>query len=92
MKFMTTWSAQPGTLSEAVGRFLAGQGLPAEGVTLLGRWHNVGCNGGYTLYESNNPAAVYESAAVWADLLDINTELVIEDDAAGPILAKVFKK
>ena len=92
MKFMTTWSAQPGTLSEAIGRFLAGQGQPAAGVTLLGRWHNVGCTGGYSLYESNNPAAIYETAAVWADLLDINTELVIEDEAAAPILAKIFKK
>jgi hypothetical protein len=92
MKFISTWAAQPGTLKEAVGRFLAGQAQPPAGVTLLGRWHNVDCSGGYSLFETSNPVALYEAAAVWADILDINNELVIEDAEAGPILAKVFGK
>jgi hypothetical protein len=92
MKFMSTWSAQPGALKEAVSRFLVTQGKPPAGVTQLGRWHSADLGSGFTLYESDNPAAVYESAAVWSDLLDINTSLVIEDAEAGPILAKVFKQ
>jgi hypothetical protein len=92
MKFMATWSAKPGALREAVGLFLAGKGTPPAGVTLLGRWHSVDCSMGFTLYESDNPAAVYESAAVWAELLDVDTVTVIEDAEAGPVLAKVFAK
>ena len=92
MKYMTTWSAQPGTLPEAVSRFLASGGAPAQGVTLLGRWHSLDCSHGFSLYESNNPVAVYESAAVWAELLDLETVPVIEDAEAGPVLAKVFAK
>ena len=92
MKFMTTWSAKPETLREAVGRFLAGQGMPAAGVTLLGRCHSADLSGGFSLSESDNPSAVYETAAVWADLLDLKTTLVVEDADAGPVLAKVFSK
>lgn len=49
-------------------------------------------SGVIALYETSNPGAFYESAAVWADVLEIHTLPVIEDADAGPILAKVFKK
>jgi len=92
MKFMSTWTVLPGTLRETVDRFLGGQGQPPEGVTLLGRWHKADCSGGFVLFETSNPGAFYESAAVWSDVLEIHTVPVIEDAVAGPILAKVFKK
>jgi hypothetical protein len=92
MKYISTWSAKPGLLREAAERFLAGEAQPPKGVTLLGRWHSVDCSGGFTLSESKNPAAIYEYAAAWSELLDIHIEPVIEDAEAGPILAKVFKQ
>lgn len=92
MKFMSTWRVLPGTLRDTVDRFLAGQGQPPEGVTLLGRWHRADCSGGFVLFETSNLAAFFESAAVWADVLEIHTVPVLEDDVAGPVLAKVFKK
>lgn len=92
MKLMTTWSVKPGALREAVGRFLAGQAAPGEGVTLLGRWHNVDLSAGYSLYETNDPAALHRSAAPWAEILDLKTVLVIEDSEAGPNLALAYKK
>ncbi|MFZ1941298.1 MAG: DUF3303 family protein [Terracidiphilus sp.] len=91
MRFMTTWSVRPGTTKEAVARFLAGQGTPPPGVKMLGRWHKADLSGGFTLTESDNPTAVYESAAVWIDVLEIHGSVVVEDAEAGPILAKVFK-
>jgi hypothetical protein len=92
MKFMTTWALIPGTVQEAVDRFLAGEAAPQEGVTLLGRWHNVDCSGGFSLYETNDPAALHKGAARWADLLELNTVAVIEDAQAGPNLTEIFKK
>jgi hypothetical protein len=91
MKFMTTWALIPGTVQEAVDRFLAGEAAPQEGVTLLGRWHNVDCSGGFSLYETNDPAALHKGAAKWADLLELNTVAVIEDAEAGSNLASIFK-
>ncbi|MGB6973490.1 MAG: DUF3303 family protein [Terracidiphilus sp.] len=92
MKFMTTWSFPTGNIPEAAERFLGGEAAPEEGVTLLGRWHNVDCSGGYLLHETNDPVALYKGAAKWADLLELTTVAVIEDDAAGTVLASVFKK
>jgi len=92
MKFMTTWSFPTGNLPEAASRFLAGAATPEAGVTLLGRWHNVDCSGGYALYETNDPVALYRGAAKWADLLELTNVAVVEDADAGPVLASLYKK
>ncbi len=92
MKFMTTWAFPAGNVPDAAERFLSGAGAPQAGVTLLGRWHNVDCSGGFALYETNDPVALYKGAAVWADLLELNTVPVIEDGEAGPALGERFKK
>jgi|ERR1700733_5384063 hypothetical protein len=92
MKFMSTWALIPGTTKESVDRFLAGEGAPAPGVKLLGRWHNVDCSGGWSLYETTDAAALHLGAAKWADLLEVNTAAVIEDAEAGANLAIVYKK
>jgi len=92
MKFMSTWSFQGGLIPDAAARFLAGEGAPEPGTTLLGRWHNADLSGGFALYETNDPAALYRGSLKWADLLDINTVPVIEDADAGAALAARFKK
>jgi hypothetical protein len=91
MKFMSTWTLLPGSVRAAAEQFLAGGGGEPEGVKLLGRWHNVDCSGGFSLYESSNPAALHLGASKWADLLEINTVAVIEDSEAGPNLVTTFK-
>jgi hypothetical protein len=92
MKFLSTWSIRPGCLREAVDRFLAGQAQPLDGVKLLGRWHKSDISGGFSLSETDNPSALYEFAAMWVDMLEIQTAVVIEDAEAAPIMAKLFKK
>jgi len=93
MKFMTTWALLPGSVRSAAEQFLAsGGGGEPEGVKLLGRWHNVDCSGGFTLYESNNAVAMHLGSAKWADLIELTTVAVIEDGEAGPNLAATFKK
>ena len=91
MKFMTTWSVFPGSLQEVVNKFLAGEGAPPEGVTLLGRWHNVDCSGGFSLFETDRPEQLYLGALKWSELMELNTVAVIEDAEAGPVLTSVFK-
>jgi Protein of unknown function (DUF3303) len=91
MKFMSTWALTPGTARAAAEKFLSGVTEP-EGVTLLGRWHNVDCSGGFVLFESNNPAALHLSSSRWVEFLEIRTVAVIEDGEAGPNLAATFKK
>jgi Protein of unknown function (DUF3303) len=91
MKVMSTYSIRPGCTKEATGRFLAGQANPPAGVKIVGRWHKTDASGGYTLMESDNPAAMFEFAASWSDVLELHSNLVLEDAEAGPVLAKIFK-
>ncbi len=92
MKVLVTWTVRPGAVKEAVGRFLAGKAAPPEGGKMLGRWHKTDGSGGFALYETDSPAALYTASAEWIDVLDIHDSLVIEDAEAGPVLAKVFGK
>ena len=92
MKIMTTWSLKPGEFSEAVRRFLAGQGMPPEGVKLLGRWHSADLNSGFGLVETNDPILIYRFLATWADVLEFKNHIVIEDTEAGAALASLGKK
>ncbi len=92
MKTMVTWSLKPAGLAEAARRFVTGEAEPHEDLTLLGRWHSVDMSIGFSLFESDNPAAHYASAAKWADIMDFKTYIVIEDSEAGPIIASVAKK
>ncbi len=91
MKFMTTWTLLPGSVTTAAEQFLSSGGGEPEGVNLLGRWHNVDCSGGFTLYESDNSAGLHLGSAKWADLLELNTVAVIEDAEAGANLVATFK-
>ncbi len=92
MKFMVTWTALPGTVKEAVAKFVAGEAAPQEGVALLGRWHSVDLSIGFSLYETDKPVQLYKGASIWAGLMELRTIPVIEDAEAGPILASMFKK
>jgi hypothetical protein len=90
MKLMTMWSVKDGAIHEAVQKFLETGAQPQPGVTLLGRWHRADLSGGYSLYETDDPAALYMGAAIWAELMDLETTVVVEDAVAGPALKKVF--
>lgn len=92
MKTMLTWTLKSGpSFNEAVRRFLVGEAEPEEGVKILGRWHSVDLSTGFGLYETENMAALYASAAKWADILDMKNYIVIEDNEAGPVLAALKK-
>ena len=91
MKTMLSWTVLPGAIHEAAEKFLT-TGAPAqEGVTMLGRWHRADGSGGYALFETDRPEQLYRGAMVWADILEFDSHLVIEDAQAGAVLADVFK-
>ena len=92
MKVMSTYSTRPGCVPEAVQRFLSGKAVPPAGVKILGRWHRTDASGGYTLFETDNPAVLFEFAASWSDVLDNHSNVVIEDAEAGQALARVYGK
>ncbi len=92
MKVMSTYSVRPGCIKDAAARFLAGEGAPVEGVTLLGRWHKSDGSGGFILYETDSPEALMMGAMKWADVLEIHGSVVVDDSAAGAAMAKYHGK
>ena len=92
MKHMLTYSVRPGCRPEAIKRFLTTQGAPPPGVTLLGRWHKTDNSGGYALYESDNPVALFEGSAMWSDVLETHSNVVIEDADAAGVFIKIHGK
>jgi hypothetical protein len=92
MKFVSTFSIRPGCMQEAASRFLSGHVQPPAAIKLLGRWHHTDLSGGYTLVETDDPAALYAWAVQWADVIEINAHAVVDDETAGAALASRFAK
>ncbi|KAA6458704.1 DUF3303 domain-containing protein [Acidobacteria bacterium AB60] len=92
MKFMLTYSVRPGCRPDAINRFLTTQGAPPAGVKLLGRWHNTDSSGGFALFETDDPVALFEGSAMWADVLDLNSHSVVEDPDAAAVFVKLQGK
>ncbi|MCC7499180.1 MAG: DUF3303 family protein [Bryobacterales bacterium] len=90
MKFISTFSIRPGSHPSAAARFLKGDTAPPVGIKLLGRWHKCDLSGGVSLWESDDPAAMYAFALSWAEVLEMTTYPVVEDADAGAALAKQY--
>jgi hypothetical protein len=90
MKVMSAYSLRSGLVAEAANRFLTSKAAPPEGITLLGRWHKTDSSGGYALFETDDPAKLFEYSASWADVLELHSNVVVEDDVAGPALARIY--
>ena len=85
MKFMVTWS-YPAERREAVAKkWDAGSKKlqDTEGVKNLGRWHGVGTNSGFGLFEATDPLAFAESFSEWGNLIDYEVTLVVSDEDLG---------
>jgi len=87
MKFISSYSLRAGCLPDAAERFLKGEAAPPEGIKLLGRWHKCDLSGGFSLWESDDPAAMYAFALSWAEVLEMSMHPVVEDAVVGPALA-----
>jgi hypothetical protein len=91
MRFLTTWKTQPGTFSATIARFMESGGAPPSGVRMLHRWH--GMNGtGIVVSESDDPKAIFQWVAQWADVIELNVTPCVDDADAGAVLATLVKR
>lgn len=85
----------PGKWREATNRFLdqrTERRPPVKGIQTVGDWISVDGGRGWGVVESQSAEAVYESNALWSDVLDIYVVPVVSHDEAEPILKRVYKK
>lgn len=86
MKYMTRWHIKEENLKAAVDRFKNDPpDLPA-GVTMLGRWHQMGTGYGFGLLESDDPIAVARYISAWSDLVEQEIYPVIDDSEIAQAL------
>jgi Domain of unknown function (DUF3303) len=92
MKFMISWKAKPGNHKPAGEGFLETGAPMPDGLSMLGRWHAPGSVRGWALVECSDLKALYEHTAQWANLLELQSSPVLEDDDAGQALSRVYGK
>jgi hypothetical protein len=86
MRFMTTYTLLPANRDAAIARFKQSQGAPPSGVKLLGRWHDIAGNRGFTVSEATDPQALYRWVLEWSDLMTFETCVVLDDAEFGQVL------
>jgi hypothetical protein len=82
VKFMVQWSYPAGKWEAIAQRWNSGhkQPLQAKGAKFLGKWHGIGENKGFMLYEAEDPVVLNEVLLEWRDLLDYQVTLVVADE------------
>lgn len=84
MKYMVTWRVHDEHRGDALKGFSAmtpadEQADLGEGVTLIGRWHDVVGFTGVAIAESDDPAAVAGWLLNWNLIMDIELTPVLDD-------------
>ncbi len=79
MKYITRWSIKEEHFAAAVERFKTNNPQPTTGVTMIGRWHEMGSGDGFSLIETDDPIALSRFILSWADLVDQKVYAVVDD-------------
>ena len=60
-----------------------------SGLKQIGRYHAPGSLEGWIVLKTDDPKAIYQHAAEWAEFLNWETTPVFTDEEAGQIVAKI---
>jgi hypothetical protein len=86
MLFMVRYSFDPADRDAAQDRFKKTGGMPAEGVQMLGRWHDIGGCAGFALASTQDGIALGKWLQEWSDLLEFEVTPVNNDDDVMKVL------
>lgn len=87
MLYMARWSIREDNFAAALERFSQNPPELPAGVSMLGRWHEMGTGDGFALFESSDPVAVSRYILAWADLVDQKVYPVVDDEAIAAALS-----
>ena len=80
MIYVVMWSYKPEKRDEIQARFKKTGGMPPAGVTMVGRWHQIGGPRGLAVAESDDPVAIAKWAQDWSDLLTFDIFPALNDE------------
>ena len=86
MLFHITYEMGPAQRNDAQARFREAGGLPAEGVSMVGRWHSAAGLKGFLLAESVDAVAIGKWMQDWTDLLTFEVTPVVDDDGITEVM------
>ena len=86
MLFHITWEFDPAHRNDAQNRFRDGGGPPAEGVTMVGRWHAAAGLKGFLIAEADDAIAIGKWMQDWTDHLRFEVTPVVDDEGVGEII------
>ena len=88
MLYIQHWKFNPGYHQNGAEKFLA-TGVPYAGAEMLGQYHSPGSLEGWIIVKKEDPKALYEHAAEWAEYLNWATTLVFRYEETVPICVKI---
>ena len=78
MLYVQHWSFKAGYHQKGAEKFLGGGG-DYPGVEMIGRYHGPGSLEGWIVLKTDDPKAIYQHAAEWAEFLNSsNVQLKVE--------------
>lgn len=86
MLFMISYSFASHDRDMVQDRFKKTGGGPGPGVSMLGRWHDVGGGRGFVLAESNDGVAIAKWMQEWTDALEFEVTPVNNDEDTMKVL------
>ena len=89
MMYITRWSIKEENFEAAVQRFSQNPPEIPEGVTMHGRWHQMGSGDGFSLIETDDPVALSRLILAWADLVDQEVFAVVDDEEVAQALSQM---
>ena len=89
MLYIQHWKFKTGFHQQAAKKFLT-TGAPYPRVKSFSRYHGPGSLEGWIIIETDNPTALYEHAAEWAEFMEWETTPIFKDEQIGPIVAKIY--
>ena len=88
MLYVHHWSFTAGYHQKGAEKFLGGGG-DYPGVEIIGRYHAPGSLKGWIVLKTDDPKAIYQHDAKWAEFLHREIKTVFTDEEAGQIFAKI---
>ena len=92
MLFISHWRVPAGNRNAVIERFAKTGGQPPQGVTMLGRWHEVANGTGFAVSEANDASAMARWALEWTDLMEMDVHPALNDEQLGAVLAGLQRK
>jgi len=93
MKLMLVVDWKRTTLDKIGAKFSSGKdAAPPQGVTMLGRWHDIASKKAWLVVEADDAAKIQSWTGAWSEFVDWETYTIVDDEEIGPVLQGLLSR